>query len=85
MAVIEPASMVEVILERAVNARLRHEVVPDIQDATVVVADLGGMSTEGGGKQRDGESHKCDASFHRVFLLNTSGRIELTNLGMTPW
>ena len=48
MAVVEPAGRVEVIIEPAVNTRLRHKEVPDVQDAAVEVADLGGMCTKGG-------------------------------------
>src|SRR5215813_8639226 len=69
MAVVESTSMVEVIIEAAVEARLRHEVVADVQDAAVEVANLGGLRGAGRGTERDGQQEDTAETGHGVFLL----------------
>jgi hypothetical protein len=54
MAVVEPVRCVEVVLEATVQPRLQHQVVANIQDTTVAVADLGCVCAEGYGTERDG-------------------------------
>ena len=68
-----------VIIDRTVDARLRYEVVPDVHDAAVEVADLGGVRTEGDSAQGNGESEGVEASLHRVFSLVVTFHVYLAS------